>query len=146
MFIVSCISTSKDPEQEYINFKKFLQEEVKLRQSSKNRYLIFLLREENCSCKEANLHFVNKIIENNTDFDIVIIVKKEKDSKIQNAFTAKDRVLTYFEDETKLLEKHGNIFVVDKVFVLENEKLTRVFHLDKEHYEDIEKFLNVADE
>ncbi|MCU0391784.1 MAG: hypothetical protein MUE81_11760 [Thermoflexibacter sp.] len=142
LFTISCAGETTEKTEQYPDFKQFLQKEVKLEVIKEKKSLIFLLQGTNCSCQDANLRFANELIsKSKEEFNLIVIAKDDEDNKIKNSLVAKDKLHIYFEDRTQLLEKHGSIFVGDKVFILDKGVFTHVFKIDKDNYEIIEETL-----
>jgi len=128
-----------------IEYEKPLQDlvnaEVKRDLSKDSKTLLFILHASDCSCKEANVLFAKKISANNRfKGNNIFILKDDKKMEVLKKinYLSPDIVIM---DTTNLLERYGNFYATDKVFVFDKGNLSRIYTIEKDRYNEIESDL-----
>jgi hypothetical protein len=134
----SCVQERNQVEEIDKQFINFLTQEINFDIKSKGKWGIVILQGSDCACKEANHLFINSLIRKFQNINFVIIARNDIENRIKTTITMQSNISIYFEDKEQLLEKHGNIFVGDKIFLFEEGAFAQTFNLEKDSYEIIE--------
>jgi hypothetical protein len=134
----SCIQEHNQVKEIDKQFINFLTQEINFNMKSKGQWGVVILQGSNCACKEANHLFINSLINKFQNINFVIIAKNDIENRIKTTIVMQSNIPIYFEDKEQLLEKHGNLFVGDKIFIIEDGIFTQSFNLEKDNYETIE--------
>lgn len=136
--VSSCVQERHQVEEIDEQFINFLTQEINFDMKSKGKWGIVILQGSDCACKEANHLFINSLIRKFKNINFVIITKNDIENRIKTTITMQSNISIYFEDNEQLLEKHGNLFVGDKIFIFEDGSFTQTLNLEKDNYEVIE--------
>ncbi|SFF09401.1 hypothetical protein [Thermoflexibacter ruber] len=134
----SCVQERNQVEEIDEHFINFLTQEINFDMKSKGKWGIVILQGSDCACKEANHLFINSLIRKFKNINFVIIAKNDIENRIKTTITMRSNISIYFEDNDQLLEKHGNLFVGDKIFIFEDGSFTQTLNIEKDNYEVIE--------
>ncbi|GAB4110694.1 MAG: hypothetical protein OHK0057_31900 [Thermoflexibacter sp.] len=134
----SCVQERHQVEEIDEHFINFLTQEINFDIKSKDKWGIVILQGSDCTCKKANHLFINSLIRKFQNINFVIIAKNDIENRIKTTITMQSNISIYFEDKEQLLEKHGNLFVGDKMFIFEDGIFTQTLNLEKDNYEAIE--------
>jgi len=103
-------------------------------------FLLFVIRRYDCSCNDKNLVYDKEVLRTaDKSYKRAIIFIGEKDSDYTRKLNLKDEWV--YNDTTKLLEKHGNLFVADKLFVITKGQFSAMFDMEVDNRKRIDEFL-----
>ncbi len=126
----------------YSNLKNTLDKVYHVPVDSGDNVNIFILHSDTiCSCNGKNVYLVDEIAKKDPRCKTVVILKNDYTHNIRNFIRTNNAI--FLSDTTRILEKNGNVFRYDKIFVIRNGLYDNMFDLEDKDVPQIQQYFNL---